>query len=75
MNQLRFAVLGAGHGGMAMAGHLGLMGYPVKMSKRSASRLGCTHESGSHFVTGRFVGSDHSRHQAFDSFGGGHERL
>ncbi len=39
MNQLRFAVLGAGHGGMAMAGHLGLMGYPVKMFNRSASRL------------------------------------
>ncbi len=39
MNQLRFAVLGAGHGGMAMAGHLGFMGYPVKMFNRSTSRL------------------------------------
>ncbi len=39
MNQLRFAVLGAGHGGMAMAGHLGLMGFPVKMFNRSPSRL------------------------------------
>jgi opine dehydrogenase len=39
MNRLRFAVLGAGHGGMAMAGHLGLMGYSVKMFNRSETRL------------------------------------
>jgi opine dehydrogenase len=39
MEQLRFAVLGAGHGGMAMAGHLGIMGYPVKMFNRSEARL------------------------------------
>lgn len=39
MERLRFAVLGAGHGGMAMAGHLGLMGYPVKMFNRSEARL------------------------------------
>ncbi len=39
MNKLRFAVLGAGHGGMAMAGHLALMGYPVKLFNRSEARL------------------------------------
>lgn len=39
MDQLRFAVLGAGHGGMAMAGHLGIMGYSVKMFNRSEARL------------------------------------
>ncbi len=39
MNQLRFAVLGAGHGGMAMAGYLGIMGNPVKMFNRSETRL------------------------------------
>jgi opine dehydrogenase len=39
MNRLRFAVLGAGHGGMAVAGYLGLMGYPVKMFNRSETRL------------------------------------
>ncbi|MCL5676715.1 MAG: NAD/NADP octopine/nopaline dehydrogenase family protein [Firmicutes bacterium] len=27
----RFAVLGAGHGGHALAGYLGLMGYPVRL--------------------------------------------
>jgi opine dehydrogenase len=39
MKQLRFAVLGAGHGGMAMAGHLGLMGYSVNLYNRSETRL------------------------------------
>lgn len=39
MKQLRFAVLGAGHGGMAMAGHLSLMGYPVTLFNRSEARL------------------------------------
>src|SRR5690554_283575 len=35
----RFCVLGAGHGGMAMAGHLGLMGYEVNLYNRSAERI------------------------------------
>jgi opine dehydrogenase len=39
MNKIRFAVLGSGHGGMAMAGHLALMGYPVKLFNRSEARL------------------------------------
>jgi opine dehydrogenase len=39
MSQLRFAVLGAGHGGMAMAGHLGCMGYSVRLFNRSEARL------------------------------------
>lgn len=34
-----FCVMGAGHGGMAMAGHLGLMGYEVRLFNRSAARL------------------------------------
>ena len=35
----KFAVLGAGHGGMAMAGHLSLKGFDVKLYNRSEERL------------------------------------
>ncbi len=35
----RFAVLGAGHGGTAMAGHLSLMGFDVSLYNRSEGRL------------------------------------
>jgi opine dehydrogenase len=35
----KFAVLGAGHGGMAMAGHLGIMGVDVKLYNRTEERL------------------------------------
>lgn len=35
----KFAVLGAGHGGLAMAGHLGLMGFDVNLYNRSEERL------------------------------------
>jgi len=34
-----FCILGAGHGGMAMAGHLALMGVPVSMYNRSEARI------------------------------------
>lgn len=36
---LRFAVVGAGNGGLAMAGHLGLMGYPVALYNRTDEKL------------------------------------
>lgn len=35
----KFAVLGAGHGGLAMAGHLALMGFDVALYNRSEERL------------------------------------
>ncbi|MBU2445507.1 MAG: NAD/NADP octopine/nopaline dehydrogenase family protein [Bacteroidetes bacterium] len=34
-----FAVLGAGHGGLAMAGHLAVMGFQVNLYNRSKQRL------------------------------------
>ena len=34
-----FCVLGAGHGGMAMAGHLAMMGVPVRIYNRSEPRI------------------------------------
>lgn len=35
----RFAVLGAGHGGLAMAGHLAIMGFEVRLFNRHENRL------------------------------------
>jgi opine dehydrogenase len=34
-----FAVLGAGHGGLAMAGHLACMGFPTRIWNRSRERI------------------------------------
>lgn len=34
-----FCVLGAGHGGMAMAGHLATMGVPINLYNRSEARI------------------------------------
>ena len=36
---LRVCVLGAGHGGLAMAGHIGLMGFQVSLYNRSRKKL------------------------------------
>jgi opine dehydrogenase len=35
----KFAVIGAGHGGKAMAAHLALMGFPVNLFNRTAERV------------------------------------
>jgi opine dehydrogenase len=35
----KFAVIGAGHGGLAMAGHLSIMGFDVNLFNRSKERL------------------------------------
>ena len=37
--KLRFCVLGAGHGGLAMAGHLGLMGFKVNLYNRGGNKI------------------------------------
>ena len=34
-----YSVIGAGHGGLAMAGHLGILGYPVKLYNRTDEKL------------------------------------
>lgn len=39
IKELKFCVLGAGHGGLAMAGHLGLMGFKVNLYNRGLSRI------------------------------------
>lgn len=37
--ELKFCVLGAGHGGLAMAGHLAIMGYKVNLYSRGQWRI------------------------------------
>jgi len=36
---LKFCVLGAGHGGLALAGHLGIMGFNVNLFNRSINKV------------------------------------
>jgi len=38
--QITFAILGAGHGGQALAGYLALKGFPVHLFNRSPERIG-----------------------------------
>lgn len=42
-----FAVLGAGNGGMAMAGHLALRGFEVRLFNRSPERIDAVRQTGS----------------------------
>ena len=53
---LVFAVLGAGHGGMAMAGHLGIMGFDVHLWNRSMERINPVKTRGGISVTGEVQG-------------------
>ncbi|MBN1299315.1 MAG: NAD/NADP octopine/nopaline dehydrogenase family protein [Actinobacteria bacterium] len=39
MEKTRFAVVGAGHGGKAMAAHLALKGFPVKLYNRTLAKI------------------------------------
>jgi len=50
------AVLGAGHGGMAMAGHLALMGHKVNLYNRGEERLWGVRSSGAIELTGEVEG-------------------
>ena len=53
MTELRqVAVLGAGHGGQAMAGHLALQGVAVNVYNRSSARLAAMQEQGGVYVEG-----------------------
>lgn len=51
-----FAVLGAGNGGMAIAGHLGLMGFEVRLFNRSPERLDAVKAHGGIELTGQLKG-------------------
>lgn len=52
----RYAVLGAGHGGMAMAGHLGLMGFDVTLWNRNSLTLCDAARIGGIWVEGEVEG-------------------
>lgn len=43
---LKFAILGAGHGGTAMAGHLSLMGFDTSLYNRGTERIKFIQDSG-----------------------------
>lgn len=49
---LRVAVLGAGHGGQAMAGHLALLGHDVRIYNRGSLRLEAIQQTGGVRVSG-----------------------
>jgi opine dehydrogenase len=51
------AVLGAGHGGLAMAGHLAYMGHEVNLFNRGEERLWGVKSSGSIELEGEVTGS------------------
>lgn len=51
-----FCVVGAGHGGLAMAGHLGLMGFPVTLYNRTEESLHAVRWHGGVQVTGAVQG-------------------
>ena len=55
-NKPKFAVIGAGHGGMAMAGHLSLMGFEVNLFNRSKERLWGVKSTGGIEVEGEVEG-------------------
>ena len=42
----KFAVIGAGHGGKAMAAHLGLMGFPTSLYNRTFDHIAAIKELG-----------------------------
>ncbi|MBM3190760.1 MAG: NADP transhydrogenase subunit alpha, partial [Chloroflexi bacterium] len=45
-HETRYTVIGAGHGGKAMAAHLALMGFPVTLYNRTAERVSAIKQRG-----------------------------
>ncbi len=54
--KFKFAVLGAGHGGLAVAGHLALMRFDVRLYNRSEERLWGVRASGGIELEGELEG-------------------
>lgn len=53
---LRFCVVGAGHGGLCMAGHLGLQGFRVRLYNRSEEHLEGVRWHGGVLLSGEVCG-------------------
>ena len=51
-----YCVIGAGHGGLAMAGHLGIMGFPVNLFNRTDENLAGVRWHGGIKMTGQVQG-------------------
>jgi opine dehydrogenase len=56
MNQIKFAVIGAGNGGQSMAGHLAIMGFDVALHDVDEEKIERIREKGGIEVTGRVNG-------------------
>ena len=54
--KVSFCVVGAGHGGLAMAGHLGIMGFPVNLYNRTDENLHAVRWHGGIKITGEVEG-------------------
>lgn len=54
--KLSVCVIGAGNGGVAMAGHLGLKGHQVRLYSRDERKLEAVRRAGGVFVTGAVEG-------------------
>jgi len=46
MTKTKFTVIGAGHGGKAMAAHLGLLGFSTRLYNRSMEHIAAIKELG-----------------------------
>ncbi len=55
-SDIKIAVLGAGHGGLAMAGHLAIMGYKVNLFNRNEERIWGIKSTGGIEVKGEVEG-------------------
>lgn len=54
--RIKYAVVGAGHGGLSMAGHLGIMGYAVNLYNRTDENLEAVRWHGGIKVDGQVRG-------------------
>ncbi|HZX11676.1 MAG TPA: NAD/NADP octopine/nopaline dehydrogenase family protein [Acidobacteriota bacterium] len=54
--EIKFCVMAAGHGGLAMAGHLGIMGFKVNLYNRGKNKILPVKERGSIKVEGEVNG-------------------
>lgn len=55
-SRLSVCVVGAGNGGVAMAGHLGLKGHRVRLYSRSEEKIAAVRRAGGIFLTGAVEG-------------------
>lgn len=56
MKKLQFAIIGAGNGGQSFAGHLGLLGFPVRLWDVDPQRVEELKKTGRMIVSGAVVG-------------------